>query len=92
MRWGRWYAHDAQTLIHRDSGLECPTDVLWEPVSIAEWCLRNQAALTAADVVHLTIAANDLCSQSWCFDGVGDWCNAEGSYRGAPREEMARAG
>ncbi len=90
MRWGLWYPHDEGAVIHRSTALIVEARVLEHPVDLAAWSLEHADRLTATDVVHLYIAANELCHEAWCFDGVGDWTNGEGEYAGAPRDGKAR--
>jgi len=85
VRWGLWYPHDGGAVIHRSTALIVEPLVLEHPVELARWVLANADRLTASDVVHLQIAANELQHEAWCFDGVGDWTNGEGEYAGEPR-------
>ena len=83
MRWGDWYKHDADTLVHRSTGIMVRIERLWTPATTAEVLLEHAAALSCVDAVHLMIAANALQWDAFNFEGMGDWTDARGNQRGA---------
>lgn len=83
MRWGNWYRHDGATLAHRTLNVRVPVERLWTPATVDEAILEMGDGVTASDVVHLHIAANELCWHAFDYSGVGDWVDDAGTYRGA---------
>lgn len=91
MRWGDWYVHDASTLRLVRINLFCPMHMLRTPASVCAFVDQFLDVLTAADVLSLTIAANELSWHSFSFHGIGDWTDEDGQQRGAARQLVAVA-
>lgn len=87
MRWGRWHRQDRGHLVlHFAGGARLVVELrrLATPVALVRLLLElRSSGITVEDAAHLQIAANELCWQAFCFEGVGDWVDEHGDVRGA---------
>lgn len=91
MRWGNWYTHDEDTLMHRPTGELVAIGRLWTPAMVVRVLLELGDKITAVDAAHLIIASNAVAWQAFDFVGVGEWTDESGAQRGAGFATTARA-
>lgn len=74
-RFGDWYVHDESSVKLVRCSLLCTFDDMATPAHVAAFVEKHHAQLSALDVVHLLVAANELVWCAFNFGGIGDWAH-----------------